>query len=74
MSTTIITDHKWKSFVYRSDVPAKILAGQFDYLSEDDATDGFFRYRRNWYHLSDFMRSESTDPVMSSFDGIAADS
>jgi len=51
----IITDHKWKDLRYRHEVPARILANEFDYL-EEDTYDGFFRYRRFWYHLSQFMR------------------
>jgi hypothetical protein len=41
--------------VYRFDVPAKVLADQFSHLSEDESFDGFFCYRGNWYHTSDFM-------------------
>ena len=51
----IITDHKWKNFSYRYDVPEKVLDDQFDYLDED-VFDGFFRYRRRWYHLSEFLQ------------------
>jgi hypothetical protein len=51
---TIKTDHKWKHFKYRYEVPAKVLASQFDYQKEDDALDGFFCYRGYWYHLDGF--------------------
>lgn len=78
MSLTIKTDSKYKPFVYRSEVPAKILAGQFNHLSEDDASDGFFCYRGAWYHLSAFMRSDSADAFTEggkgAWDGYAADS
>lgn len=51
----IFTDHKWKQFKYRYEVPRKVLEDDFDYLDED-VINGFFRYRRRWYHLSQFMR------------------
>lgn len=51
----ITTDHKWKPFKYRDEVPAKVLADQFDYQNEEDALDGFFRYRGYWYHIDEFM-------------------
>ena len=57
MSVTYTTDYKFKSFKYRSEVPAKVLKSQFAHLSEDD---GFFNYRNYWYHVSDFMRLESS--------------
>lgn len=56
MPLTITTDHKWKSFQYRADVPAKVLAVDFDYQDEADALDGYFRYHGHWYHLDQFMR------------------
>lgn len=51
----ISTDNKWHDFRYRNEVPDKVLASQFDHLS--DAVDGFLKYRGHWYHLSDFMAS-----------------
>jgi hypothetical protein len=53
---TIKTDHKWKAFRYRNEVPRRVLERDFDYQDEDDATDGFFKYRGVWYHLDQFMR------------------
>lgn len=53
---TIKSDKKWIAFKYREEVPKKVLSKQFDHLDEDEAIDGFFRYRNYWYHLSDFMR------------------
>ena len=71
----IITDHKWKPFTYRCDVPESILGDQFDWTNEEEHTDGFFKYRKWWYHLGDFMR---VDPViqneMKEWHGIAHDS
>jgi hypothetical protein len=53
---TTITDRKWKPFKYRYEVPDRVLQSQFDHLNEDEM-DGFLRYRRRWYHLTDFMHS-----------------
>lgn len=64
----IITDGKWKQFKFRDEVPAKVLADQFDHLDED-TTDGFFRYRGWWYHTSDFMTTE-----VKGWDGVHGDS
>ena len=72
---TIKTNHHWRDFVYRSDVPVAILADRFEHLSEDDATDGFFCYRGWWYHLSDFMALRGlTEPPTSNWDGYLSDS
>lgn len=51
----IQTDKKWKKFKYRNEVPRRVLKSQFEHLDEDDASDGFFKYRNYWYHLSDFQ-------------------
>ena len=56
-----ITNNNWRNFVYRSDVPADILADQFDWASGDDYTDGFFRYRSYWYHISEFTSGAPVD-------------
>jgi hypothetical protein len=55
---TITTDNKWRDFVYRADVPKAILESDFDYQDEDEALDGFFKYRGVWYHLDMFTRLE----------------
>jgi hypothetical protein len=51
---TVKTDHKWKPFLYTTEVPDGVLNTQFNHLEGDDI-DGFFKYRGWWYHLSDFM-------------------
>ena len=50
----ILTDNKWKYFKYRYEVPQNVLDQDYDHLDED-SLDGFIKYRRNWYHISDFM-------------------
>ena len=61
MGQRIVTNNRWRDFVYRHDVPVKILASQFDWTNEaheehGDYSDGFIEYRGIWYHLGDFMR------------------
>ena len=73
MPVTIKTNRNWRDLVYRSDVPPAILASQFDYLGEDDASNGFFCYRGHWYHTSDFMRVER-NAELACWDGYAGDS
>ena len=75
MPVTVKTNHQWRDLVYRQDVPAKILAEQFDYLSEDDSPDGFFLYRGYWYHVSDFMAfSGNVEPPLQGWHGYSGDS
>lgn len=73
MSVTVKTNRQWRDLVYRSAVPAKVLADQFDHLSDDDAPDGFFCYRKYWYHTSDFMRVDGI-AELAEWHGYAGDS
>lgn len=70
----IRTNHAWRNFCYRNEVPAKVLASQFDHLSEDDSLDGFLCYRGHWYHLSDFMRNTDNNSPVKDWHGVAGDS
>lgn len=72
MAIKIRTDNQWHDFVYRYDVPASVLADQFDWLDED-TDDGFFRYRGYWYHLSQFERTGGSDEFKG-WDGYQGDS
>ena len=62
MALTIRTNNQWREFVYRYDVPADVLASQFDYQDPEETLDGFFQYRGTWYHLDQFMRIEPMSP------------
>lgn len=64
---TILTDHKWRNFKYDYEVPKRILANEFDYQDRDETSDGFFRYRRSWYHIDQFM--QSTNPEFKEWHG-----
>lgn len=58
----------WRNFKYRYEVPKRVLKDQFDHLSDDDM-DGYFKFRRYWYHLSDFERTS-----IPGWDGVHGDS
>lgn len=73
MAVTIKTNRQWRDLIYRADVPVKVLADQFEYLSEDEYSDGFFCYRGRWYHISEFMRIEN-NPDLAAWHGYASDS
>ena len=72
--TTIITDHKWKRFKYRNEVPEKVLSSDFDYQDPEDVIDGFFKYRKNWYHLDGFMILGVNHPFPNGYHGYMNDS
>lgn len=67
------TDHKWKQFKYRNEVPEKVLKDQFEHLDAEEQDDQFFCYRGWWYHVSDFMSGKLTD-ITGDWDGYHSDS
>ena len=68
----LITDHKWRPFRFDYDVPPRILAKDFNYQNRDEARDGFFKYRRRWYHLDQFVDA-GPDLPLARFDGLLSD-
>jgi hypothetical protein len=70
----IYTDNKWKQFKYRNEVPVKVLADYFDHLPEEEYGDGFIKYRKTWYHTSDFMRNSGATDLTKGWDGYHSDS
>jgi hypothetical protein len=67
----VTTDNKWKQFKYGNEVPDKVLSENFDWLEEK--TDGFFVYRKSWYHVSEFMNVPDTE-TFKGWDGYSSDS
>ncbi len=59
----------WRKFKFGYEVPKKVLKDQFDYLDDAETEDGFFKYLNQWYHTSEFMRTQ-----IPGWDGIAGDS
>lgn len=58
---TIRTNRHWRNILDRSDVPAAVLASEFDWLDEDDQENyqtGFLCYKGTWYHLSQFLSGD----------------
>ena len=55
MTMEIKTNHKWKKLKYGYEVPKKVL-DEYNWLSEEEKTDGWLCYRKSWYHISDFLR------------------
>jgi len=76
MPVTVKTDDKWRYLSDRVDVPADILAKQFDYLDGNTAgLDGFFRYRNYWYHIGDFTAfTGDVEPSLRGWHGYSGDS
>lgn len=71
----ITTDYKWKRLKYGYEVPQKILNNQFDYMRDDEKSDGFIVYRKRWYHLNEFMRIDENSPLfMLGYHGYIGDS
>jgi hypothetical protein len=67
----ITTNRNWRQLSYRDEVPAKVLADQFDYLPDEG--DGFLKYKNHWYHLTDFMTTGVNSPFPD-WQGYASDS
>lgn len=72
--TNIITDNKWKQFKYSYEVPEKVLADQFDWMDDDEKTDGFINYRKCWYHISEFLAFEKNKEGVGPWQAYSADS
>lgn len=73
--TDITTDNKWKQFKYGYEVPDNVLKENFDWMEDDEKTDGFFKYRNDWYHISEFMRfDKSKDEGLGAWQAYSSDS
>ena len=66
----VTTDHKWKEFKYREDVPKRVLASEFDYQDPKETLDGYFKYKGGWLHLDQFTRIPRSADGLSGWDGI----
>ena len=73
MTVTIKTNHQWRNLAYRSEVPAAVLASDFDYQDADETLDGFFCYRGHWYHVDQFT-TVNGNADLAGWDGYASDS
>lgn len=69
----IYTNNHHRQFKYRDEVSTKILTEDFDWLGKD-IIDGFFYYRGQWYHVSEFMKFDQHAPFDQKWDGYISDS
>ncbi len=68
------TDHKWRPFRYRYEVPKRVLQNQLDWTTKDheasgDYSDGFVKRYRDWHHVSEFTQIGGI-PELSKWHGI----
>jgi hypothetical protein len=63
------TDRKWHDFLYRNEVPDKILRSEFDWIDPDE-TDHFLKYHDAWYHLSQFEVIPKGSTLARNWDGM----
>jgi len=54
MATVITTNHHIREFIFRDEIPADILK-EFDWC---DSIDGYFKFKGDYYHLSQFMMTD----------------
>jgi len=73
MALKIITDHKWKNFIYGCDLP-KSKRKDFDWIDDEDfPTHSFMKYRKRYYSSEEFMRIEY-NVDLKGWDGYHSDS
>ncbi len=69
----IITDYKWKNFKDRSEIPELILEEEFNWLTEHECN-GFICYKKEWYHLSEFLSTCKNKGFPDNWQGYSSDS
>ncbi len=71
---TIITNNKPRWTFNGNELPLKVIADQFDYLSPDQISEHtFIKYRKEYYDLQEFMKLDRTDEFKA-WDGYTCDS
>ncbi|MDC8457855.1 hypothetical protein [Marinobacter sp. DS40M6] len=70
----IITNYQWRNFLYGYEIPETVLNSDFDYLDDDEKTDGFIKYRGRYYHVSGFMLLPEHCDIPNDWQGIEHDS
>lgn len=63
----ITTNNQERFFLYKYEVPTKILEENFSHLPEDDCLDGWIKYRNVYYHTSDFVVATDHSGIDSEF-------
>jgi len=72
MTAHISTNGQERFLMDAYQVPAEILADQFDYLEEGEGS--FFQYRGCWYEMGDFMTTQGSTQALGDWDGYRSDS
>ena len=65
----IVTDHKWKQFLYGYELPDKVLYRDFDFIRHPETYDQFIKYRGRYYYIEQFTCTD-----IEGWDGVCADS
>jgi hypothetical protein len=71
----IITNHKFREFLFGCEIADKKVRDEFDWMSDEDFKEAsFIRYRKNWYALSEFLcvQNEATGDF-AGWDGYMSD-
>jgi len=50
----IITNNQNRPFLYGYEIPETVLNSDFDWLDDEEKSDGFIKYRGRFYHVSEF--------------------
>ena len=69
----IKSNYKRRFLLTDVDVPKKVL-DEYDWLDDDEKTDGWMKYKDQYYHLSDFMWIPADIKDMKGWDGYMSDS
>ena len=71
----IKTNNEYQEIKYSNEVPQDVL-DDYDWLEEEDKAIGWVNHKDTWYHTSDFMVINKTDPnqPFNDWDGYHSDS
>ena len=66
MSLEITTNKLWQQFHYIDEVPKDVVSDYLDlYETDEGFEDGWIKYKKDWYHLNDFLRLSKGSPLHS---------
>ena len=51
----VVSNYHERNFLYSYDIPDSVLA-YYDWLSNEEKSDNWMKYKNEYYHISDFMR------------------
>lgn len=71
---TIRTNNQPRQLKYTYEVPVKVLKNQFDWLDLESKSDQFICYKKEWFHLSQFMRLDGGEFKDLGYHGACGDS